>query len=597
MLTGSLLPVLTSKVSNVDGSSAAEILARALRDDRLVALVGSGTSATSTDANGRVYEGLPTPREFVNLASKQFRYISPSQGFTSACDMILKNEQRTGLEDILLRYYRVPEAIEPPPAHRLLSWLPFSLYITSNYDQFIERALERESRRPYVLIENTDLVRLKRWNTPVIKYHGCVTRPTSLISTTSDYDDLADRRALIRQFIAVSLVGKTLLVVGHGLSDSDLVHLLNDVLANLHDYAPNIIVLREWSDGDRLPRFDYPHEIVGEDLTQFLNRLLHEYRALQQVDQPPIFEETWITSAFFAQLRQAAVLPSETQVIDAFLSHLVEELLAREDPQAVLQDAQTAVDSALIERPNYGALRRTWLQLRAQLDDITDKTTVETIVDEFISTRSRKIQLFTRVGRQIVNANDRILLYSQSQRVLQALRGVPVNIQRTCHLFIAECRPKSPNPYQDAAAICRELAGTHYSLTVCPDVVAINLLATRQIDQIVLGTHALYVDELNAPLSTLHSFVNTCGSIALAAAAHEYDVPVRVIGERLKLEQVSYAERFDYLHPHEENDLLQSAVGIRELRTQRDEVGHLNVGYDLIEIRDGIDVRIPDLEI
>ena len=581
----------------MDGSAAAEMLARALRDDRLVALVGSGASARSSDANGRVYQGLPTPREFVARAAREFRYISADQDFTSACNAILQRERRAGLEDILLRYYRVPDSVEPPPAQRMLSWLPFNLYITSNYDQFIERALERVSRRPHVLIDNQDLIRLKRGNTPVIKYHGCASRPSSIVATSGDYDYLTERRALIRQFIAVSLAGKVLLVVGHGLSDSDLVQLLNEVLANLHDYAPHIIVLRERHDADHLPGFQYPHEVVTEDLTQFLNRLLHEFGSLHQYEQPAAFPEPWITSAFFAQLRHAAVLPSETQVIDAFLSHVKDEIVAREDPKSVLEDADSAEQSALIDRPNYPALHRTWQELRAQLDAAETVTETESAVDDFISSRERKIDAFGRLGRKLIQADNQILLYAQSQRVIQALRGVPINVQRTCHLFIAECRPKSPHPYQDAADICRELANTHYALTVCPDVVAFNLLATRQIDQVLMGTHAIYVEDMNAPLSTLHSFVNTCGTAALAACAEKYSVPIHIIGEHLKFEEVPFTERFDHVHPHEESDLLQSAVGIRELRTQRAEVEHLNVGYDLVDISSDIEVHVPDLDV
>lgn len=194
-------------------SDAAEVLGRALREDRLVALVGSRVSAKSRDTSGRSYDGLPTPAEFVELCARQFRYVSDSETFNGACDTVLDRDGRPVLEELLLRYYEVPEAFEIPPAHKMLSWLPFSFFITSNYDQFLERALERESKSPHILIENSDLVRLKRRNTPVVKYHGCVTRPNTLVGATADYENLSKRRVLLRDYVAANLAGKTLLVV------------------------------------------------------------------------------------------------------------------------------------------------------------------------------------------------------------------------------------------------------------------------------------------------------------------------------------------------------------------------------------------------
>lgn len=578
-----------------DIAEQAEVLARALEDDRLVALVGSGASARHKDGSGRVYEGLPTPAEFVRMAARQFPYVREDMPFNTACDEILGRERRAGLEDFLLRYYRVPETQEIPPAHRILAWLPFSLYITSNYDQFLERALERENRKAYSIIDNEDLIRLKRWHTPVIKYHGCVSRPNTMVAATRDYAHLEEHRALVAKLVAVSLAGKTLLVIGHGLSDSDLSKLINDVLSNLAGYGPNIVVVREPGKSARLTHVNYEVEVVSEDLTTFLNRLLHSYRALKQTVTGPAFSEQWLDSSFFAELKQAATLPTETQVIDAFLKHLHAECYARDDVEGVVSDARIAIAATLDERPNYGALRKTWDELSATLESLKTAPDAEEAVEDFIASRTSLIGSFTKLGRGLVRPNDRILLFSQSQRVLQALKGANVNTQRTCHIFIAECRPKSPQSYQDAEATCKELAETYYRVTVCPDVVAINLINSQQIDKVIMGTHALYFDDTANPVASVHSYVNTCGSLAIELACRERGTPVHIIGETLKLEKVAIEERDDHLHPHEENDLRQMAVGLRELRTKKADVGHLNIGYDLVEIHENTTIHVPDL--
>jgi translation initiation factor 2B subunit (eIF-2B alpha/beta/delta family) len=575
----------------MDSSTAAQILARELHDDRLIVLVGSGASASCREEK-REYRGLPTPKQFVELAAARYSYIHRDMSFLEACDAILARERRAGLEDALLRTYQVPASFHPPPAHRILSWLPFSAYLTSNYDQFIERSLERELRQHHLIIDNTDVVRLKRGQTPIIKYHGCVSRPSSMVAASKDYEALQTTRALVRQLIGVSLANRVLLVIGHGLGDWDLSSLLNDLLAQLRDYAPLIFVIREPGRLEPLPEFSFTYEPIAEDLNQFLNRVLHEYRQQAGANRSHFLDEAWLTSAFFAKLRHSFVLPSETQVIDAFLEHLADELGARNEVETVLANAGAAVDTALQERPNYAALRRTWAMLTEDLVEAgADVAKAEGVVRTLIANRESKKAQFASFGRTLIKPGDRLLLYSQSQRVLQVLTGVPRVTQSRCEIFVAECRPKSPSAYQDAIAICRSLSETDYSLTICPDVVAINLIATGQITRILMGTHAVYVDEgTNEP----YAFVNTCGSLAVSLAAERYKVPIVVIGETIKVEAVGREAAVDHLFVHQENDLLEGQLGVTELSSRRDMVAHTNIGYDLVNVTSLTTVVIPD---
>lgn len=577
----------------MESEEAAKRLAEALRSDRLVVLVGSGASGTSKDSSGRIYTGLPTPREFVAAVAKRRQYIGTKWDFLQVCDEIFKRESRGSLEELLLNEFRRPESFHTPPAHKILAWLPFAAYLTSNYDQFLERELERVRRRPSVVITNDDLARIRRNSVPVIKYHGCVSRPGTMVATTADYDQLYKSRELVRQLIAINLAKSNLLVIGHGLADTDLQKLLNDLLRDLGEYVPTIYVVREPStagDGFSIP---FRHELIHEDLTQFLNRLVHQYRTFSYNIKAgaPVFDEAWLNSAFFAELRQASVLPSETQVLDAFLSHLVDELTARNEVQSVRDDAAIAVKLALNERPNYKALIKLWSDIDDRLlsagDDVA---TAEEMVRAVIEEREHRKTFFRQLGKTAVKRDERVLVFSQSQRVIQTLLGVTSTIQKTCELFIAECRPKSPFPYEDAAAICRELGETDFSISVCPDVVAINLLASRQIDKILMGTHAIYVDEKGEP----YAFVNTCGSLALALAAEEFKIPVIVVGESLKLDMVPRDEAEDHLFKHDEHDLQAAASSLVELSTRRGAIHHTNIGYDLVQLSPMIRIEVPD---
>lgn len=413
-----------------------------------------------------------------------------------------------------------------------------------------------------------------------------------MVAATRDYDDLESKRALVRDFISANLAGKTLLVVGHGLGDRDLDATLRTLTDELQGYRPDIFVLRESGDRGYVPQTALQPKVVAEDQTAFLSRLLQSTRQYAVGSPALSLDDAWLSSAFFATLRQAASLPSETQVIDAFLAHLHDELAARTSVQDVLADAAAAVELTLHQRPNFEAVRRTWLQVERALDGVAEPSAAEGAVRAMRDERASRISAFKTLGESLIERNERVLLYSQSQRVIQVLLGVPRSVQRTVHLFVAECRPKSPQPYQDAMAVCRQLEDTDFKVTVCPDVVAENLLLSNQITRVLLGTHALFRREHD---SEFFAFVNTCGSAPLTASAVASRVVVDVVGEELKIDVTEDSSVAASIAIHQEHDLIEAAESLKGASTRRAPIEHLNIGYDLVSVTDGVKIHVPDV--
>ncbi len=577
----------------MDSSQAADILGRALQENRLIALVGSYASASNTSSN-RDYRGLPTPSEFIELACEECSYLSKGFCFNQVCDEILHKEGRARLEQLLIKYYAVPdELLELSPIHSLISWLPFSEYITSNYDLQIERALKKEKRRPYTIIDDNDMVRLTIDHTPVIKFHGCVTRPSSMVAATKDYNILHKENRLVIAHLMSTMANKDILVIGHGLGDSDLEKVLDSIHDSLLQYTPRVWVVKEDNHTGVLPSFNHPHTVIVEDLTKFLNRLLHKVgnynldKSRSNMIQPYL-NESWLTSVFFSELKKAMVLPSETQVIDAFLKHLKEEIYSRTDVKSIINEADEAVKITLKDRPNYRALDSCWNEIQSLLEkEESTSLNAETTLEKYIFEREKIIGKFKNIGAEIVERNDRLLVFSQSQRVIQALMGVPVHVQKTVHIFVMECRPKSPYPFQDSLSISEALMNTYYKITICPDVVGLNLLSKKQIQKVILGTHAVYEED------KIHSYVNTCGSLAITELARLYNVPVYIMGEKMKLELVPISQASDHLYDHQEENLLVNNMEIREIKTKQSDIYYLNIGYDLVPVNDNVTVFLP----
>jgi hypothetical protein len=87
------------------------------------------------------------------------------------------------------------------PAHVLLTSLPFSAYVTTNYDVLLETALEKVKRRPLAIIQDSDVSRLRPHHTPVLKLHGCVTRPPTMIAAADEYVPWSERSPIIEALL------------------------------------------------------------------------------------------------------------------------------------------------------------------------------------------------------------------------------------------------------------------------------------------------------------------------------------------------------------------------------------------------------------
>ena len=141
-------------------------------------------------------------------------------------------------KDLLLRRFgeaSPPDFGEPGEIHGLLAELPLPIYLTTNYDDFMFQALQRQGKRPEWS--------LCRWNkaiahqpcvfdtdfephqaTPVVYHlHGHRSVPQSLVLTDDDYLDfliaISQNEHLIPMQIQHALSTTSLLFLGYSLSD------------------------------------------------------------------------------------------------------------------------------------------------------------------------------------------------------------------------------------------------------------------------------------------------------------------------------------------------------------------------------------------
>jgi len=172
---------------------------------------------------------------------------------------------------------------------------------------------------------------------------------------------------------------------------------------------------------------------------------------------------------------------------------------------------------------------------------------------------------------------------------VQLLQGVAPGIQDTCRVYVAECRPKSPEPFRDACDYCEALRSTGYSITLIPDAAAGNLVQRGEIGKVFLGAHGVFLDARRHP----RYVVNTCGSWGIIVAAEKAGIPVYVVTEADKLETMpkkgvdgvtSYEEVGDVTSYEQEENIFPNVDLRSSFAASGRSVGTLNVGYDICEV-------------
>lgn len=128
----------------------------------------------------------------------------------------------------------LPSSHPPGRMHQLLAALPFTGYITTNYDLLLEAAL-RERGEPWVSVGNKpDEARKLSGGADKLVWHlhGAVEMPAErsrLVLEQQDYDDLYRPGSEVLEHLKALLLQKRLIFVGFGFNDYDVSGLLRRV--------------------------------------------------------------------------------------------------------------------------------------------------------------------------------------------------------------------------------------------------------------------------------------------------------------------------------------------------------------------------------
>lgn len=277
------------------------LLVSRIRADLCVPFLGAGANVSSTAPE---YRGLPLGRALAATLAQELQHQEGTVAELARVSLEYEmSGDRPGLTEFLKQ--ELPDqACEPSPLLRTLARLPFGLYVTTNYDHLLERALQEAGRDYRVIVQpaggfldtgevQARFTALETYEGALIyKIHGTFRASTlpvdppvgdedPVIITEDDYIDfltvIEGRQDIIGvpKLIRSRLTPRMLLFLGYGLEDWDFRTLHRGLVMNLtrHQQRMSLAIQRNppqfWVDYWRTKGV----RIYDMDLYEFATRL------------------------------------------------------------------------------------------------------------------------------------------------------------------------------------------------------------------------------------------------------------------------------------------------------------------------------------
>ncbi len=218
-------------------------LRNAIEDNRCILFVGAGASMDAVDANG---DALPhwgaLLVELLQLVERSAdpdppEVVAEIQGMLDRGDYMAVAEWLDfRLGDAKFRKHMMDRlaTARSSNVHEILSKKPFRAVMTTNYDRLTEIHWELQGKNPFVVIPQsptniataTDALNLLGAMTPIIRAHGALNDPDSLIFFPRTYRDIMFRNEPFRQFMSTVFRQFTVLFIGTSFRDPNFQSLL-----------------------------------------------------------------------------------------------------------------------------------------------------------------------------------------------------------------------------------------------------------------------------------------------------------------------------------------------------------------------------------
>ena len=239
-------------------------LRRLYREKRIIPFIGAGASMSVCWGPEKKQRG-PLWEEMVNQAALLLGAGEPDLLRFRGTDLqileffkILKGGFAPLTNWLSIRFSAATDDdILASPIHAELVRLDrCGTYYTTNYDDFIERALKRTGRKTHVTTSELNISH-DRSLVEVVKFHGDFNTPDRMVLSESEYMDRMRLESPMDFKLRADILGRAVLFIGYSFRDPNvnyIFHIVNRLFSHLPDSASGrraYIILPEPSEFER----------------------------------------------------------------------------------------------------------------------------------------------------------------------------------------------------------------------------------------------------------------------------------------------------------------------------------------------------------
>lgn len=219
---------------------------------RWLPVVGAGLSK---NAEVRGAGSMPDWRE---LGERIGRELPAGYAADSPLETLSAYEYAFGrgkLTEVMQRELNVTNA-HPGRVHAAFCNLQFKVVVTTNVEQLLEQGYRAKYGSVLPITEEDQLRLVNPYPSPkLVKLHGDLDHPSSLVLTEADYDRFLDRHPVFATWLASQLISNTCVLIGYSLDDPDFRSVVAQLRSRLGAVPPDLYVLDIDADPVRIDRY------------------------------------------------------------------------------------------------------------------------------------------------------------------------------------------------------------------------------------------------------------------------------------------------------------------------------------------------------
>jgi len=287
---------LTTSPNHLPSNPELDALCELIRHEKVILWIGSGFSS---------YAGYPTGsqlRDVIITALSELQiggHDLYSKSLKEVADYYVAAKDRDSLIELLKDYYgNIPQRYEVHESLALINRVKY--IITTNYDPLFEHAYGERIEK---ITHDEDLPKSSDYpeKTILLKIHGDLSDPDSIVITSADYAKFDDKDSIVWGKIKSLLAEYSVVFIGYSISDPHVEEMLGDINERLKGQRHSYYFIDSKIDEEkRVHLSDYGLHFIEMDAVEAINYVTEkaiQYSYLDCMGNPtlltksdPIFE-------------------------------------------------------------------------------------------------------------------------------------------------------------------------------------------------------------------------------------------------------------------------------------------------------------------